>query len=129
MMQLARGGDESEDVNMSKPSDESGSSDNGSSEFATDHSARSNEKQGKPNKPSELMRESSSKKPTAAPKDATANMRNQATINKYIHAQLSRKVEELVEVFNKEFTITRPYCNKVTVKVPKTELLQIETRK
>jgi len=32
-------------------------------------------------------------------------------------------------VFNKEFTITRPYCNRVTVKVPKTELLQIETRK
>ena len=25
--------------------------------------------------------------------------------------------------------MTRPYCNKVMVKVPKTELLQIETRK
>ena len=35
----------------------------------------------------------------------------------------------MIEVFQKEFTMVRPYCNKVMVKVPKTELLQIETRK
>ena len=32
-------------------------------------------------------------------------------------------------MFQKDFTMTRPYCNRVMVKVPKTELLKIETRK
>ena len=38
-------------------------------------------------------------------------------------------MEDLIEVFKKDFSMTRPYCNKVMVKVPETELLQIETRK
>lgn len=55
--------------------------------------------------------------------------RNTNTINKYIHAELTKKVEDLVSVFNKEFNITRPYCNHVGVKVSKAELMQIESRK
>ena len=34
-----------------------------------------------------------------------------------------------MEVFRKDFMLTRPYCNKVTVKVPKTELLKISSKK
>ena len=50
-------------------------------------------------------------------------------VNKHIQASLAKKVEDLIEVFKKDFSMTRPYCNKVMVKVPETELLQIETRK
>ena len=125
--------DSEEDANISKLSEDSGS--DHSSEFKSE---RTDDRDGraskvrkpaalgtaKGSKPSNLMtgRDQASKKPGQA-KDTTTIVRNTQTVNKYIQASLSRKVENLVEVFNKEFTITRPYCNRVTVKVPKTELL------
>ena len=56
-------------------------------------------------------------------KDPVKIQKNNQTINKHIHESLSRKVEEIVDVFKKDFSMTRPYCNRVMVKVPKTELL------
>jgi len=50
-------------------------------------------------------------------------------INKYIHSKLTSNVQNLVSVFSKEFRITRPYINRIIVKVPKTELIKIQSRK
>lgn len=55
--------------------------------------------------------------------------KNNATINKHINQSLSHKVEDLIQVFQKDFSLVRPYCNKVMVKVARTELLQIDNNK
>ena len=55
-------------------------------------------------------------------KDAENSKKNQM-IQDHIKKTLTAKVEDLIEVFRKEYTNQRPYCNKVMVKVRKTELL------
>lgn len=121
-------GEDSSDVNVS---DDSEASSDGSSQYATDKSDDNIAIQKeKGSKPSDLMngRENITAKKTPK-KDPVKIQKNNQTINKHIHESLSRKVEEIVDVFKKDFSMTRPYCNRVMVKVPKTELLQIQTRK
>ena len=55
--------------------------------------------------------------------------KNNNTVNAHISQSLTSKVEDLVKVFSKNYEINRPFCNRVMVKVPRTELLAIETRK
>lgn len=121
-------GEDSSDVNVS---DDSEASSDGSSQYATDKSDDNIAIQKeKGSKPSDLMngRENITAKKTPK-KDPVKIQKNNQTINKHIHESLSRKVEEIVDVFKKDFSMTRPYCNRVMVKVPKTELLKIQTRK
>ena len=77
--------------------------------------------EGRENKTNNL-----SKKVEHDPRDVE---RNDNAIKQHIQGSLLQKVEDLVQVFQKNFKITRPYCNVVTVKVPKTELLKIESKK
>lgn len=55
--------------------------------------------------------------------------KNNNTINTHIQESLRTKVEDLVEVFRKNYSATRPYCNRVTVRVARSELMQIQSRR
>ena len=68
-------------------------------------------------------RENAAKSKKASAALEAKRLQKQQVDEKYIQASLRRKVEDTIEVFNKEFYIKRPYCNRVSVKLPKAELL------
>ena len=59
---------------------------------------------------------------TAKKEDGDIVSQNDKAINEHISKSLKEKVESLVHVFKKDFRHTRPYCNKVLVRVDKNEL-------